>query len=181
MNIRIAGLVLAFALTASLSGVVPQRALAAASEYELKAAFLVNFAKFVEWPAAAFDTSASPVLVGVVGDDPFGPDLDNTVRGKLFGGRSMDVKRFDWRDDLTGFHIVFISASEQRRLKDILRPLETTSILTVSDMDDFCTQGGVIALVSVKERIRFEVNRAAARRRGLKISSRLLSLATAVH
>lgn len=181
MTIRNVVFLLALALTVPLSGVVPRRAVAAASEYEIKAAFLVNFAKFVEWPATAFYAIEAPVRIGVVGDDPFGADLDKTVRGKLFGSRPMDVRRQEWRDDLTRFHIVFISGSEKRRLAEILRPLESTSVLTVSDMGDFCSQGGVIAFVNVDQRIRFEVNGAAARRRGLKISSKLLSLATTVY
>jgi hypothetical protein len=172
----------ALALTGTLlSSIVSSGAAAATSEYEVKAAFLVNFAKFVEWPASVFGSAAAPVLIGVVGDDPFGRGIDDAVRGKFLDGRSITVERVDWREDLTGFQIVFISGSEQRRLKDILRPLESTSVLTVSDMGDFCRNGGVIAFVSVDQRVRFEVNGAAARRQGLKVSSKLLSLATTVY
>ncbi len=151
------------------------------SEYQLKAAFLANFAKFVEWPAHSFPEGSAPVQMAIVGDDPFGRDLDDTIRGKLLQGHPMVVKRVHWRDDLTGFHIAFISASDRSHLAEILQRLESASVLTVSDIDGFCAAGGVIAFVMADERIRFEVNVDAAQRRGLKISSKLLSLATTVH
>src|SRR5688572_8902234 len=97
--------VLALALAVPFSGIVPDRVQTATSEYEVKAAFLINFAKFVEWPASSFDTATTQLRIGVVGDDPFGVSLDNAARGKVLDGREMAVKRLDWRDDLTGFHI----------------------------------------------------------------------------
>jgi hypothetical protein len=142
---------------------------------------MMNFVNFTEWPVHSFPDGLAPILVGVVGDDPFGRDLDNTVKGKSLSGHRMIVKRVDWRDELNGFHILFISASEQRHLADILRKLESSSALTVSDLDGFCAAGGMIAFVTDNERIRFEVNADIAQRRGLKISSKLLSLATNVH
>jgi hypothetical protein len=151
------------------------------SEYQLKAAFMMNFANFTEWPVHSFPDGLAPVLVGVVGDDPFGRDLDNTVKGKSLEGHPMTVKRVDWRADLKAFHILFISASEQRRLPDILRKLESSSVLTVSDIDGFCVAGGMIAFVVENNRVHFEINADLAQRRGLKVSSKLLSLATNLH
>jgi hypothetical protein len=175
-------LAIAVTLAALATGVMPGRPVAATlSEYELKAAFLVNFAKFVEWPASAFASPSAPVTLGVVGDDPFGSDLDDATRGKLIGIRPMVVKRVDWRDDLSRFHIVFVSVSELWRYKDILRSLDSSTALTVSDIKGFGTDGGIITFVDDNNRIRFAVNGAAAQRRGLKISSKLLSLATVVH
>ena len=170
------------ALAAALLS-VPSHAILAGglSEYEVKAAFLVNFAKFVEWPATAFSSPSAPIVVAVVGDDPFGSDLDDAIRGKTVSGHPLVARRVDWRDDLAHLHVVFISASEKRRLKDILHRLETASVLSVSDMDGFCSDGGLIAFVVENDRIRFEVNDGTAQRRGLKISSKLLSLATSVH
>lgn len=154
----------ALALAAALTSAMPARAASGElSEYEVKAAFLVNFAKFTEWPAAAFGGTSTPLQVGIVGNDPFGAGLDDAVRGKLIGGRSMAVKRVDWRDDLTAFHIVFISSSEKRRLKDILRRLDASAVLTVSDIDTFISDSGLIAFVNQSNRIRFEVNAGATR------------------
>jgi hypothetical protein len=151
------------------------------SEYQLKAAFLMNFANFTEWPVHSFPDGLASVFIGVVGDDPFGRDLDNSVKDKVLSGHPITVKRVDWRDELQGFHILFVSASEQRHLTDILRKLESSSALTVSDLDGFCTAGGMIGFVVDKDRVRFEVNADIAQRRGLRISSKLLSLATNVH
>jgi hypothetical protein len=151
------------------------------SEYQLKAAFLANFAKFVEWPTQSFPDGTAPVSIGIVGDDPFGRDIDETINGKLLQGHPMAVKRVDWRDDLAAFHMVFVSASEKRRLPDILQRMESSSVLTVSDLEGFCGAGGIIAFVMDRDRIRFEVNVEVAQRHGLKISSKLLSLATNVH
>jgi hypothetical protein len=141
----------------------------------------VNFAKFIEWPAASFHSASAPLSIGVVGDDPFGADLNDAVSGKLVDRHPMAVKRVDWRDDLGQFQIVFIGASEKPRLKDILHRLESSAVLSVSDIENFCGNGGLIAFVNVNDRIKFQVNADAAQRRGLKISSKLLSLATSVH
>jgi hypothetical protein len=186
MNIRALTVIRIFAAAAAvcmlLASETHMRTLAAGlSEYEVKAAFLVNFAKFIEWPASVFKSAEAPLTIAVVGDDPFGADLDDAIRGKLVAGRSMAVKRVEWRDDLTPFQMVFISTSERLRVKDIVRRLDGASVLTVSDLDSFCSSGGLIAFVNVGDRIRFEVNAEAAQRRGLKISSKLLTLATSVH
>jgi hypothetical protein len=175
-------LVVALVLCSSVLKAPAARVLAnELSEYQLKAAFLANFAKFVEWPTHSFPDGAAPVFVGVVGDDPFGRDIDDTVKGRTLQGHPMAVKRVDWRDDLTRFHILYVSASEKRRLADILRQVESASVLTVSDIDGFCGAGGIIGFVTANERIRFEVNVDVGQRRGLKISSKLLSLAMNVH
>jgi hypothetical protein len=175
-------MVVTLALCATVFNQPTSRIMAAGlSEYQLKAAFLSNFAKFVEWPVRTFPDGVAPVLVGIVGDDPFGQDIDDTFKGKLLQGHPMSVKRVGWRDDLTGFHILYVSASEKRRLDDILDRVKSSSALTVSDLEGFCDSGGVIAFVMDQDRIRFEVNVEIAQRQGLKVSSKLLSLATRVH
>jgi hypothetical protein len=151
------------------------------SEYQVKAAFLANFAKFVEWPVHSFPDGVAPVNVGIVGDDPFGFDIEDSFKGKTLQGHPMTIKRVDWRDDLARFHIVFISASEKRHLPDILGRLAPSNVLTVSDVDGFCRAGGIIAFVSDNNRVRFEINIDAAQHSGLKISSKLLSLATKLY
>lgn len=173
--------VVALALCVGAIQVVPGRALAGQlSEYQWKAAFLLNFPKFIDWPTRPRDVAA-PLLIGIVGLDPFGRNIDDTVRGNRFPKHPTIVKRIDWRDDLTRFHILFISASEEQRVDEILRRVESSDVLTVSDIDGFCTRGGIIAFVTDGDRIRFEVNTDAAQQRKLRVSSKLLSLAARTH
>jgi hypothetical protein len=179
---KVRRLIVALALCAGALSLLSSRAVAnELSEYQLKAAFMVNFANFTEWPVHSFPDGLAPVLVGVVGDDPFGHDLDRIVKGKSLSGHPMTVKRVDWQADLNAFHILFISASERRRLPDILHRLESSSVLTISDIDGFCAAGGMIAFVVENDHVRFEINADIAQRRGLKVSSKLLSLATNLH
>jgi len=179
---RVRRFIVALALCAQVLSLPSSRAVAnELSEYQVKAAFLMNFANFTEWPVHSFPDGLAPVVVGVLGDDPFGHDLDRMVKGKSLSGHPMTVKRVDWRADLNAFHILFISASEQQRLPDILHKLESSSALTVSDIDGFCVAGGMIAFVVQNDHVRFEINAEIAQRRGLKVSSKLLSLATNLH
>jgi hypothetical protein len=147
------------------------------SEYRLKAAFLFNFAKFVEWPQQAFAEPKSPIVIGVLGDNPFGTDLEETVRNKLIGARPVVVKEFQATDPATNCHILFISNSEKKRLPEILAPLRGHSVLTVGDTERFIEAGGMINLVPEGNKIRFQINDETARSAKLRISSKLLSLA----
>jgi hypothetical protein len=160
-----------------LPGTIPRVTAQAMSEYQLKAAFLVNFGKFIDWPDPAFASSTSPFVIGVVGDDPFGGDLDKAIAGKLVGAHPIVAKRVNSNDDMADLELVFIGSSETPRLADILRRLNSSSAVTVSDIDRFCDAGGIIAFVVDNNRIRFEVNLDAAQKRNVKISSKLLSLA----
>jgi hypothetical protein len=147
----------------------------------VKAGFLVNFVKFVTWPADAFATPTSPIVIGIVGDDPFGAALDETARTQRVGDRPMQVKRVGTRDELSAYHVVFISSSEEKHFGTILKRLERTHALTVSDIERFCGGGGVIGFVSERSRVRFEINVGAADARGLKVSTRLMALASKVY
>lgn len=149
-------------------------------EYAVKAAFLYNFAKFVEWPPEAFADPTAPVVIGVLGEDPFGTVLDETTSGERAHGREIVIRRLNLDSDLSSVHLLFISASERRRLPDLLRQLDGQRVLTVADMDNFAAAGGIIQLVNQDRRIRFSINVRAAGRANLKISSKLLSLATVV-
>jgi hypothetical protein len=151
------------------------------SEYEVKAGFLVNFAKFVTWPADAFASPTAPIVIGIVGDDPFGAVLDDAARTQRVGDRPIQVKRVGTRDELSAYHVVFVSASEEKQLGAIIKRLEQTRALTVSDIERFCSGGGVIGFVSERSRVRFEINVGAADARGLKISTRLMALASKVY
>jgi len=148
------------------------------TEYQLKAAFLFNFAKFVEWPPAAFATPTSPIIIGVLGDNPFGDDLERTIRGKTLNARRLEIKEFRSAPQATNCHILFISTSEKKRLPEIFEGLRGTSVLTVGETDRFTETGGMINFVPEGNKIRFQINEIAARSAGLKISSKLLNLAS---
>lgn len=170
--LRIAALIAAIA-----SCFVPPAPAQQLSEYQVKAAFLVNFARFMEWPASAFQHATSPLVIAVIGEDPFGRELDAAIKGKVVGGHPLVARRIDWRDDARGFHLVFLSKSEKRHVPDILHGLAGSAVVTVSDVELFCKAGGVITFIDDRDRVRFEVNVDAAALHGVKISSRLLSLA----
>lgn len=151
-----------------------------ALEYQVKAAFLYNFAKFVEWPAEKFPAIDSPVIIGVVGADPFGSVVDRTVQGKTINGRPLIVQRFGPGEDYRRCHILFIGRSLKDSAATILTEVKSESILTVSEIENFARRGGMIGLVVVDESVKFEVNLPAAERANLKVSSKLLSVARAV-
>ena len=148
-------------------------------EYKVKAAFLYNFTKFVEWPDSAFRDPSAPFVVAVLGDDPFGDALD-VLKGKTAQGRPIVVRRAASLDALGRFHLLFVATSEKSRLESVLPAAEAMHALTVGDAPGFRSQGGIIQLVRDGDRIGFEVNPDASRRAGLKISSKLLGLARAV-
>jgi hypothetical protein len=146
---------------------------------DVKAAFLFNFAKFVEWPSDA--TSGTTTLsLGVVGNDAISDALRTMTRDKIVGGKGVSVRRAAPGEDLASFNLLFIGQSEKARLGDVLKRLEGTAVLTVSDADRFCEQGGVIALVIVDNHVRFDVSLEAAERSRLRVSSKLLNLARRV-
>jgi hypothetical protein len=149
-------------------------------EYQIKAVFLYNFAKFVEWHPDAFADAGSPFVIGVVGSDPFGSALDRTIIGKNINGRPLSIRRLKAGQDLRGCHILFISASETGHLAAIIGSLGGWPALTVSDMDRFSQTDGVIGLVMQENKVRFEVNATRAEQARLKISSKLLTMAIAV-
>jgi hypothetical protein len=148
------------------------------SEYQLKAAFLYNFAKFVEWPTAAFSEATAPMVIGILGENPIRADLDRAIRDKTINNRPLLIKEPHSASEWTNCHILFISTSEKKRLPEILGSLHGASVLTVSETDGFTQTGGMINFVSEGNKIRFQINEAAAKAAGLKISSKLLSLAT---
>lgn len=151
----------------------------AANEYQVKAAFLFNFAKFVEWPAESL-SGDSPFTVGIIGDDPFGGVIDQAMNGKVINGRQIQLKRIKWGQNLRECHILFISSSEKKKIAQIVDTLRGASTLTVGECDAFAQQGGMINFIMEDNRVRFEINTAYAEQAGLKISSKLLTLAKTV-
>ena len=149
-------------------------------EYEVKAAYLLNFARFVEWRAETLPAGA-PLQIGIVGKHAFGSALEHVLRGKSANGHPIVLRQLQWQDDLTNCHIVFISASEESHLPEILARLGKHHVLTVSDIDRFSLRGGMVELRMVGNRVRFDINRAPASAADLTISSKLLNVARAVH
>jgi len=145
-------------------------------EYQIKAGFLYNFVKFVEWPSEAFAGADSAIVVGVLGEDPFGDAL-SALEGKTALGRRVEVRRYTRAEDAVAAHVLFISASELRTLPSVLKALASSNILTVGDFEGFTEAGGVIRFYSKKNKMRVEINTAAAERAALKISSKLLNIA----
>ena len=148
-------------------------------EYQVKAVFLYNFTKFVEWPADAFKSPSEPVAICVLGQAPFGDSLEMAARGKATATRGVVIRVVDPLH-LNQCHILFMSASERRRSASILGGLRTLSILTVGETDGFTAEGGVINLKLESQRVRIEINLDAAAQARLQISSKLLSLAQIV-
>ncbi len=147
---------------------------------EVKAAFLFNFAKFVEWPADA-PGDASPFVIGVIDSNGIGDALRELVRTKSIGNRSISVKRLAADDDLISTQMLFVGQAGRAKVVEVLRRASKAAVLTVSDVDSFCEQGGIIALTLEGNHVRFEVNLDPAERVRLKISSKLLALARKVH
>jgi hypothetical protein len=148
---------------------------AQASEYQVKAVFLFNFAKFVEWPPAAFSDANTPLVIGVLGRDPFGSYLDDTVRGERVNNRPLIVQRYRNTGEIKQCHVLFISRSESDRLDQIVSSLKYRKILIVTDANG--GDGGVIIrFVNEGNRIRFKIDAQAAKAANLTISSKLLRL-----
>jgi hypothetical protein len=150
---------------------------AAPTEYEVKAAYLYNLGKFVEWPARTATTPPDPFSICVLGHDPFGATLDTLIANETINGKSIVVKRLPKSQDAVGCNILFISSSEEGRLKDILSTLDKANVLTVSDMPQFTRHGGMIQFVLDNNRVRFEINLTSAEHAGLVLSSQLLKVA----
>jgi hypothetical protein len=152
-----------------------------ATEYEVKAAFLYNFAKFVEWPPSTFPDPKQPFSICVFGRDPFGHVLEDALLGKTIGDRPVLLEHAKQIADLAGCHIVFVSAADSSHLPEMLAHLRGRGVLIVGESEGFAGAGGTIQFVLDQNRVRFAINPDAAERAGLKISSKLLALAVIMH
>ena len=149
------------------------------SEYEVKAVFLYNFAKFVEWPEKALPDTATSLIIGILGDDPF-DDAFASIQDKQVKGRRLVIRRFTEFKDLQSCHILFVSTSEQKHLSQIIEHLDGSSTLMVSEIAHFTQNGGMINFILQENKVRFEINVDAAEQVGLKLSAKLLKLARIV-
>lgn len=149
------------------------------SEYQIKAVYLYNFSRFVEWPAQT-NTQSNSFAICVLGKDPFGPVLDATVAGENINGAGVVARRISKAQEGLDCRVLFVSTSEDKHLREDLNVLERTGVLTVSDLPGFSQHGGMIQFVMDGDKIRFEVNLSNAIDSGLNLSSDLLKLAVAI-
>jgi hypothetical protein len=151
-----------------------------ALEYQVKAAFLYNFAKFVEWPPQKAGAADSPLIIGILGKDPFAGALEAAVEGKKFNQHALVVRHVSSPAEARACHLLFISRSEDNRLPAIVKELSDSPVLTIGESDKFIARGGMINFIMVDNKVRFEINPEAAGEAGLRISSKLLHVARVV-
>jgi len=152
----------------------------AVTEYQVKAVYLFNFTKFTEWPASAFPSADAPIVIGILGDDPFGATLDALIKGESVRRHPLLIRRLQPGDNLQGCQVLFFSRNLKEQIPALLQPLQGIPILTVGDVSHFGEQGGMVDFVLVQAKVKLEINQAAAEAAGLQISAKLLRLATIV-
>ena len=170
-------LLLLFFLNAGLNPTVQA---SSSREYAIKAAFLYNFAKFVEWPLQSFEDSTTPIILCILGKDPFGVFL-KPIKDKTVKGKKIIIKYSPKIDDMEKCHVLFVGKSEDKQLVRILARIRDWNVLTVSDIGDFAQRGGIIGLTKEEDEIHFEINLEASKMADLKISSRLLKIARIIN
>jgi hypothetical protein len=149
-------------------------------EYQIKAAFLYNIPKFVEWPATSFATASDPIVIGIFGNSPFGDQLEIIVKDRKINGRDIVVRHITMVEDVKTLHLLFLSAADDKQFAAIKAVIQHSAVLTVGESSAFADAGGTVNFVLVGDKVRFEINMAAAELAGLKISSQLQKLATTI-
>jgi hypothetical protein len=152
----------------------------ATREYQVKAAFVFNFTQFVEWPTQSFANPETRAVIGILGKDPFGTYLDETITGESLNKHSLTIQHFKDADEITNCQILFINLSDKNELKAILEKLKGKNILTVSDANGFTKLGGMVRLYIKDDKINIQINLDAVKEENLVISSKLLKLAEIV-
>lgn len=151
------------------------------TEYELKAAYLFNFGKFVQWPEETFKNTSDPFIIGIYGNNPFGTILQQTIQNKTLQNRPIIIINITSIEDAATCHILFICKTNKFNLNQILQYLSNKPVLTVGDnIEDFCQSGGIINFTGQHSQKRFEINNKASLRVLLTISSKLLALSRIV-
>jgi hypothetical protein len=146
-------------------------------EYQLKAAFLFNFTQFVEWPAGSFSTPKSPIIIGILGSNPFGSYMNELVTGEEVNGRPLVVQHYKTAEEVKACHVLFINIPKQQKPENIIAGLKGKNILTVGESENFIKEGGIIKFSMIDNKIHFQINPEAAKTAGLIVSSKLLRLA----
>lgn len=149
-------------------------------EYIVKAGFLFNFAKYVEWPAEAFEKADTPITIGIVGTDPFGDGLEKTLKNKTVKNRSFVIQRFQESAAVQRCHILFVPRTEKDKIQELLKHIESWPVLTVGEDEGFARAGGTTNILIENEKPRLQVNLDAAEKARLTIDSKLLKVATIV-
>lgn len=150
------------------------------SDYQVKAAYIYNFAKFVQWPQSAFSGAAAPIRFCILNDHAFEQELNQIVKGKAIAGHAVDVIQVQDGEQARACHVLFVNSAHGRQMRQIVDALHQASVLTVGETEDFIEEGGIITFVVLEERVQFEVNHRAAHDAGLYISARLLGVAKRV-
>lgn len=148
-------------------------------EYRVKAAYLLQFTRYTEWPSQAFPSATAPIRICILGPDPFGDTLEKTVTGRKSGTRGIEVHR------LTEFkgsscHVIFIGQTQEGTEAEVLKSAEGKPILTIGESNGFLSRGGILKFIILEDTVQFEVNLKIARHSLLKLSSRMLALAKRV-
>lgn len=162
------------------AGLIPGAEAEVSKEYKLKAAFLYNFTKFIQWPGETFQDEKAPIVIGLFGQNPFGRELQIIVDGRKVNGRGLVVKHVETAEAARTAHLVFVSEEASARFGEVKRSLEGARILTVGESESFRAGGGIINFVLERDKLRFEINMDEADRAGLKISAELQKLAKTV-
>jgi len=149
-------------------------------EYQVKALFLLNFAKYVDWPGEAFPDEKTSMIIGVLGESAIFDDLDDAVKGKNINGRKIVIRQIARPENLRQCHILFVSVSEKKRLAEIFAKTKTLPVLTVGETEQFVHQGGIINFIKREGKVRLEINADSAVQSRLQISSKLLNVADVV-
>jgi YfiR/HmsC-like len=147
---------------------------ASPTEYQVKAVFLFNFTQFVEWPESAFGDASSPIIIGVLGSDPFGTALEEAIQGETVNGRPLSIRRYASVEAIDDCHVLFFNLPASQNLSAALGSMRQRNVLTVSDAKEFARAGGVIELMTINNKIRLQINVDAAKLANLTISSKLL-------
>ena len=149
-------------------------------EYQLKAAFVFNFAQFTDFPTNAFPSTNSPLVIAVLGENPFGDTLQKLVEGERIAGHPVEVRQCERVSETEGAHVLFLARSAWPSWREVARRVAGKPMLTVCEMETFTREGGMIRLFTAGNKIQFNINPTAAQKAGLNLSSKLLRLATIV-
>lgn len=146
------------------------------SEAKIKAVFLYNFTRFVEWPGKSFSGENSPFIIGILGNDPFGAYIEQAIKGEKVGNHLIEIRRYDSVNEIKDCHILFINLQDGSMIKEAISKASGKNILTVSDANNFAGWGGIIRFYSEESKVKIEINTSAAKAANLSISSKLLSV-----
>ena len=167
------------ALLCLFQSMTPHAAPAISREYEIKAAFLFHFTRFMDWPAESFTDRTSPIVIGVIGDDPFGAELASIAEGRRVNGRPIVARYITSEEDARDTHLLFVGLTREVDVARLMQAIVGFPVMTVGESAEFAAQGGAITFVRQDDKVRFEINTASAARAHVRISAQLEKLAVA--